>query len=51
MLNNKTKGCFCFTCWTFQISMTLDAWKSNEIFFFIYGKYKYNIYILLFFTN
>jgi hypothetical protein len=45
MLNNKTKGCFCFTCWTSQISMTLDASKSNEIVFFIYGKCKYIICI------
>lgn len=33
MLNYKTKGCFFFMCWTFQISMTLGAWKSNEIVF------------------
>jgi hypothetical protein len=33
MLNNKTKGCFFFMCWTFWISMTLGAWKSNEMVF------------------
>ncbi len=45
MLNNKTKGCFCFIYWTSQISMTLETWKSNEIVFFIYGKCKYIICI------